>query len=37
MDDREVLQLLCRGDTTAVFQLESRGMKELIMNLNQTL
>ena len=33
MDDPEVLQLLCRGDTTAVFQLESRGMKELIRRL----
>ena len=34
MDDREVLQLLCRGNTTAVFQLESRGdEKELIRRL----
>ena len=33
MDDQEVLQALCRGDTTAVFQLESRGMKELIRRL----
>ena len=33
MDDLEVFQLLCRGDTTAVFQLESRGMKELIRRL----
>ena len=28
-----MLQLLSRGDTTAVFQLESRGMKELIRRL----
>ncbi|NCW75084.1 MAG: DNA polymerase III subunit alpha, partial [Gammaproteobacteria bacterium] len=33
MDDSKVFQLLCRGDTTAVFQLESRGMKELIRRL----
>ena len=33
MDDPEVLQLLGRGDTTAVFQLESRGMRELIRRL----
>ena len=32
-DDAKVFQLLCRGDTTAVFQLESRGMKELIQRL----
>jgi len=33
MQDTEVFRLLCRGDTTAVFQLESRGMKELIRRL----
>ena len=33
MDDLEAFQLLCRGETTAVFQLESRGMKELIRRL----
>ncbi len=33
MNDAKVFQLLCRGDTTAVFQLESRGMKELIRRL----
>ena len=33
MDDAKVFQLLCRGDTTAIFQLESRGMKELIRRL----
>ncbi len=30
LDDLEVYKLLQRGETTAVFQLESRGMKELI-------
>lgn len=33
MQDPKVFELLCRGDTTAVFQLESRGMKELIRRL----
>ncbi|MBL6898227.1 MAG: DNA polymerase III subunit alpha, partial [Luminiphilus sp.] len=33
LDDPEVFRLLQAGDTTAVFQLESRGMKELIKNL----
>ncbi len=33
MDDPDVFKLLCQGDTTAVFQLESRGMKELIRRL----
>lgn len=33
MQDPQVFELLCRGDTTAVFQLESRGMKELIRRL----
>ena len=33
MDDTKVFQLLCQGDTTAIFQLESRGMKELIRRL----
>ena len=33
MDEAKVFELLCRGDTTAVFQLESRGMKELIRRL----
>ena len=32
-DDRETFELLKRGQTTAVFQLESRGMKELIKKL----
>lgn len=33
LDDRRVYELLQRGETTAVFQLESRGMKELIRRL----
>ena len=33
LDDPQVFELLQAGDTTAVFQLESRGMKELIKNL----
>ena len=33
LDDPAVYQLLCEGNTTAVFQLESRGMKELLKKL----
>lgn len=33
LDDMRVYDLLQRGETTAVFQLESRGMKELIRRL----
>ena len=33
LDDPKVYQLLCEGNTTAVFQLESRGMKELLKKL----
>ncbi|HYQ40068.1 MAG TPA: DNA polymerase III subunit alpha, partial [Pseudomonas sp.] len=33
LDDRPTYQLLQRAETTAVFQLESRGMKELIKKL----
>ena len=33
LDDPDVFRLMQAGDTTAVFQLESRGMKELIKNL----
>ena len=33
LDDPEVYRLLVSGDTTAVFQLESRGMKDLIKRL----
>lgn len=36
MDDPKVFELLCAGLTTAVFQLESRGMKELIKRLQPT-
>ena len=33
LDDKPTYQLMQRAETTAVFQLESRGMKELIMKL----
>lgn len=33
LDDANAYQILCDGNTTAVFQLESRGMKELLRNL----
>ncbi|MBT8115421.1 MAG: DNA polymerase III subunit alpha [Arenicella sp.] len=33
LDDKQVYQLLKEGKTTAIFQLESSGMKELIKNL----
>ncbi len=33
LDDVNTFQLICSGKTTAIFQLESRGMKELIMRL----
>ncbi|TAM34341.1 MAG: DNA polymerase III subunit alpha [Burkholderiaceae bacterium] len=33
LDDARTYELLCEGNTTAVFQLESRGMKELLKNL----
>ena len=33
LDDEEVYRLLQRGETVAVFQLESRGMKDLIKRL----
>ena len=33
LDDPETFAMLCRGATTAVFQLESQGMKELIKKL----
>lgn len=33
LDDPSIFQLLKRADTTAVFQLESRGMKDLIKRL----
>lgn len=33
LDDARAYGILCEGNTTAVFQLESRGMKELLRNL----
>src|SRR5690606_29957563 len=33
LDDEASYKLLCEGNTTAVFQLESRGMKELLRSL----
>ncbi|MGE4268331.1 MAG: DNA polymerase III subunit alpha [Deferribacterales bacterium] len=33
LDDKKVYDLLCRGDTTGVFQLESSGMKNLLKKL----
>ena len=33
LDDHRTYELLSEGNTTAVFQLESRGMKELLKNL----
>ncbi len=33
LDDRDTFELICNGRTTAIFQLESRGIKELIMRL----
>ena len=33
MDDSKTFQLLCRGDTTGVFQLESEGMRKLLSRL----
>ncbi|WP_022851154.1 DNA polymerase III subunit alpha [Limisalsivibrio acetivorans] len=36
MDDKKSYELLCRGDTTGVFQLESEGMKNLLKKLKPT-
>jgi len=33
LDDRKTYELLCRGESTAVFQLESAGMQELLRRL----
>ncbi|TAL17879.1 DNA polymerase III subunit alpha [bacterium] len=33
LEDQKVFELLCKGQTTGVFQLESSGMKELMINL----
>jgi len=37
LDDHETYELLSRGETTGVFQLESSGMKELLKRLRPTL
>jgi DNA polymerase-3 subunit alpha len=36
LDDEKTFEMLRAGDTTAVFQLESAGMKELLRNLKPT-
>jgi DNA polymerase-3 subunit alpha len=33
LDDQQTYDLLCRGDTIAVFQLESKGMRDLLRRL----
>ena len=33
LDDKDTYRLLCSGDTTGVFQLESSGMKDLLVRL----
>jgi len=33
LDDSKTYELLCRGDTTGVFQLESSGMRDLVFRL----
>ncbi len=33
LDDAKTFELLCRGDTTGVFQLESNGMRDLLRRL----
>lgn len=33
LDDQPTYELLCRGDTTGVFQLESSGMRDLLIRL----
>jgi len=33
LDDPKTYELLCRGDTTGVFQLESSGMRDLVVRL----
>src|SRR5208337_4880118 len=33
LDDKETFDLLCRGDTLAVFQLESAGMRDILTKL----
>jgi len=36
LDDKSSYELLCRGDSTGVFQLESEGMKNLLKKLKPT-
>ena len=36
LDDKKTFKLLCRGDTTGVFQLESSGMKRYLKELEPT-
>ena len=36
IDDKKTFELLARGDTTCVFQLESSGMKDLVKRLKPT-
>ncbi len=36
MDDAETYEMLCRGDAVCVFQLESKGMRDLLRNLGPT-
>lgn len=36
LDDQKSFDMLQRSETTAVFQLESRGMKDLIKRLRPT-
>ncbi len=33
LDDKKTYELLCKGDTTGVFQLESSGMRDLIVKM----
>jgi len=37
MDDKKTFELLCRGDTIGVFQVESPGMRDLLRNLGPTI
>ncbi len=37
MDDKLTFELLCHGDTTGIFQLESSGMKKLVVDMQPSL
>jgi DNA polymerase-3 subunit alpha len=37
MDDELTFELFCRGDTTGVFQLESSGMKKLLLDMRPSI